>query len=75
MSKISKSKLKEVLSNANMSEGLIDTILKKIKQSKKDAHTKALHKKLDALTNGKEYQAILKKYDIEPMDWSKNYDR
>ena len=31
-------------------------------------------KKLDKLTNDPEYQAILKKYKIKPIDWKKSAD-
>jgi len=31
-------------------------------------------KQLDKLTNDPEYQKILKKYKIKPVDYSKNYD-
>jgi len=81
MAKISKSKLKEILSNQNMSEGIIDRILSRLKVSKNKSKSKDLenkqkdlHKQLDALTNKKEYQAILKKHNIKPIDFLKNYE-
>ena len=46
MAKISKSKLKEILSNANVSEGLVDRILQKIQLSKKKSKSKDLEKQI-----------------------------
>ena len=71
MPKILKSKLKEVLSDGNMSEGFIKNLFLKLKKSKDATRKKILHKKLAALTDEPEYQAIMKKYNLKPFDWSK----
>lgn len=49
--------------NENTIKSFIGSIIKAYKQ-----------KKLDKLTNDPEYQAILKKYNLKPIDWTKNYD-
>jgi len=46
MAKISKSKLKEILSNINVSEGLVDRILQKIQLSKKKSKSKDLERQI-----------------------------
>ena len=50
-----------------MTEGGIGDFLKKIQIAIKT-------KQLDKLTNDPEYQKTLKKYNIKPIDWTKNYD-
>ena len=52
----------------------INKLLQKIRKSKHDAHIKELQKELDDLTNGKEYQAILKKHNLKPVDFLKQHD-
>jgi hypothetical protein len=46
MAKISKSKLKEILSNINVSEGFVDRILQRIQLSKKKSKSKDLEKQI-----------------------------
>jgi len=49
--------------NENAIKKFIGSIIKAYKQ-----------KKLDKLTNDPEYQKILKKYNLKPIDWTKDYD-
>ena len=66
MKTIKSCKLKEVLSSKGMDEGAIADFFKSIKIAKKK-------NKLDKLTNDPKYQAILKKYDIEPVPYGKDF--
>jgi len=53
----------ESLHKRGMTEGGIKDFLKMIKKAIKQ-------KQLDKLTNNPEYQKILKKYDIKPVNWN-----
>jgi len=55
----------EKLNRRGMDESTIKSFLTKIFKSLKQ-------KDLDKLTNDPEYQSILKKYNIKPIDWGKS---
>ena len=57
----------EKLNRRGMDESTIKSFLTKIFKSLKQ-------KDLNKLTNDPEYQSILKKYNIKPVNYSKNYD-
>jgi len=57
----------ESLQSRGMNEGGIRDLLKKIKIAMKK-------KQLDKLTNDPDFQKTLKKYNIKPVDWSKDFD-
>ena len=57
----------EKLEKRGMDEGGIKSFIGSIVKAYKT-------KQLDRLTNDPEYQKILKKYKIKPVDYSKNYD-
>jgi len=57
----------EKLENRGMDENVIKKFIGKIAKAYKQ-------KKLDKLTNDKEYQSILKKYNLKPIDWGKEPD-
>jgi hypothetical protein len=57
----------EGLHRRGLNEGGIRDLLKKIKIAIKT-------KQLDKLTNDPEFQKTLKKYNIKPIDWTKDYD-
>lgn len=63
MAKISKSKLTEHLRRGGLNEGILDTFFRKLKKAKKE-------REFEKLTNDPEYQSLLKKYNIEPVDWN-----
>lgn len=63
MAKISKSKLTEHLRRGGLNEGILDTFFRKLKKAKKE-------REYERLTNDPEYQSLLKKYNIEPIDWT-----
>jgi len=65
--KIKVSKLREVLKKQGLSENIITDFIKFLIRKKKE-------RELEKITNDPEYQAILKKYNIKPMEWGKNYD-
>lgn len=60
MVKIKESKLIEVLQSNNVSEGIIAKLINKIKKNK-------LEKEYEKLVKDPEYNALLKKYGIEPV--------
>ena len=57
----------EQLHRRGLNEWGITDLLKKIKIAIKQ-------KQLDKLSNDPNFQATLKKYNIKPVDWTKNYD-
>lgn len=57
----------ETLQSRGMNEGGIRDLLKKIKIAMKK-------RELDKLTNDPDFQRTLKKYNIKPVDWTKDYD-
>jgi len=57
-------KLEDKGMNENAIKSFIGSIMKAYKQ-----------KKLDKLTNDPEYQAILKKYNLKPIDWTSAGDK
>ena len=59
-------KITESLTKRGMSESAIGKFLNSIKIAIKK-------KQLDKLTNDPEYQKILKKYNIEPVPYDKNF--
>ena len=65
--KIKKSKLVEVFTECNINEGFIEKFLKSIRKQKKE-------KELENLNKDPEYQKILKKYNIKPVNWSSTKD-
>lgn len=69
MATIKKSKLIETLKTKNINENFISDLISKIKQSGKQKKHAKLVKDLEDITNDPEYQDILKKYNITPMDW------
>ena len=66
MNTIKTSKLREVLTLKGLSEGFIDDFFRNIKKKKKE-------KEFEKLSNDPQYQAILKKYNIEPIPWDKDF--
>lgn len=65
--KVKVSKLREVFKKHGLSENIITDFIKFLIRKKKE-------RELERITNDPEYQAILKKYNIKPMEWGKNYD-
>ena len=57
----------EKLESRGMDENIIKRFIGKIAKAYKT-------KKLDKLTNDPEYQKILKKYNLKPIDWNKEPD-
>lgn len=57
----------ESLRKRGMDEGGIKDLLKKVQVAIKK-------KQLDKLTNDPEYQKILKKYNIKPVNWNQSKD-
>jgi hypothetical protein len=70
MKSIKKSKLTELLKSKGLDEGLIDRIFNRVKMAKKKSELKDLERELKKLENDPEYKNILKKYNIEPVDYS-----
>lgn len=66
MNTIKTSKLKEVLTLKGLGEGFIDDFFRNIKKKKKE-------KEFEKLSKDPQYQAILKKYNIEPIPWDKDF--
>ena len=66
MKTIKESQLKEILQSKGLDEGFIDTFFKNLKKKKKE-------KEFQKLTNDPKYQAILKKYNIEPVPYDKDF--
>lgn len=66
MKTIKESQLKEILKSKGLDEGFIDTFFKNLKKKKKE-------KEFQKLTNDPKYQAILKKYNIEPVPYDKDF--
>ena len=64
--KIKVSKLREVLKTQGLSENIVTDFIKFLIRKKKE-------RELEKITNDPEYQAILKKYNIKPVDWDKNF--
>ncbi len=64
--KIKVSKLREVLKTQGLSENIVTDFIKFLIRKKKE-------RELEKITNDTEYQAILKKYNIKPVDWDKNF--
>ncbi len=64
--KIKVSKLREVLKKQGLSENIITDFIKFLIRKKKE-------RELERITNDPEYQAILKRAGIKPIDWGKNY--
>ena len=63
MARLTKTNLTEHFRNQGLSEGFIDRFFKNIKKQNKE-------KELEKLTQDPEYQRILKKYNIKPVDWN-----
>ena len=66
MKTIKESQLKEILQSKGLDEGFIDDFFKNLKKKKKE-------KEFQKLTNDPKYQAILKKYNIEPVPYDKDF--
>lgn len=62
MATIKKSKLTEHFKSIGMTEGFLAKFFARIKKSGKE-------KEYEKLTNDPSYQAILKKYKLEPINW------
>lgn len=62
MTKIKKSKLTEILKSYGVSEGFLSKFFGNIKKSKKE-------KEYEKLTKDPEFEKVLKKYNIKPVDW------
>lgn len=67
MAKLTKSNLKEHFKNQGLSEGFIEKFFQNLVRQKKE-------KELKQLTQDPEYQKILKKYNLKPIDWGKEPD-
>jgi len=65
--KIKKSKLIEGFRSQRLSERFIEKFLKFIKKQGKETE-------LERATQDPEYQKILKKYNIKPVDWESTKD-
>ena len=65
MKTIKESQLKEILKSKGLDEGFIDDFFKNLKKKKKE-------KEFQKLTNDPKYQAILKKYNIEPVPYGQD---
>ena len=63
MKTIKESKFREVLEKQNLPEGFISQFINYMKKSKKE-------RELAKLTNDPEYQSLLKKYNIKPVQWT-----
>lgn len=61
--KIKVSKLREVLKTQGLSENIVTDFIKFLIRKKKE-------RELEKITNDPEYQAILKKYNIDPVDYN-----
>jgi len=61
--KIKVSKLREVFKKHRLSENIITDFIKFLIRKKKE-------RELERITNDPEYQAILKKYNIKPVDYN-----
>jgi hypothetical protein len=68
MAKLTKSNLKEHFKNEGLSEGFIEKFFQNLVRQKKE-------KELEKLTQDPEYQRILKKYNIKPVDWTSAGDK
>lgn len=66
MATMKPSKLREVLTSKGLDEGFIDDFFRNIKKKKKE-------REFEKLSNDPQYQAILKKYNIEPVPWDKDF--
>mgnify|MGYP000032016247 FL=1 len=66
MATIKTSKLKEVFTSKGVSESFIDDFFRNIKKRKKE-------KEFEKLSKDPQYQAILKRYNIEPIPWDKDF--
>ena len=64
MKTIKKSKLTEVLKSKGLSEGFLDKFFTKLKKARKE-------KEYEKLTQDPEYQALLKKHNLKPVDYLK----
>lgn len=62
MAKIKKTKLTEHFKSLGLSEGFLAKFFAKLKKSGKE-------EEYEKLTKDPSYQAILKKYDIKPVNW------
>ena len=65
MKTIKNSQLKEILTDKGLDEGFIEKFFRMIKRKKKE-------REFEKLTNDPKYQAILKKYNIEPVPYGQD---
>jgi hypothetical protein len=70
MKTIKKSQLTELLKNKGLDEGFIDRIFHRVKTAKKKSELKDLERELSRLENDPEYQKILKKHGIKPINYN-----
>ena len=66
MKTIKNSQLKEIFTDKGLDEGFIEKFFRMIKRKKKE-------REFEKLTNDPKYQAILKKYNIEPVPYDKDF--
>ena len=62
MAKIKKAKLTEILKSHGLSEGFLSKFFGNIKKAKKE-------KEYEKLTKDPDFEKVLKKYNIKPVDW------